>query len=264
MINLRRTTLFLALLLPGLLAACAQDNPAQPLKMARNADPEFEVATIKPADPDDRNQGFSLKGHRISIENSTMTSLICFAYSIHKSQIVNAPRWFDEQPWNIDGVPDAEGAPNWNQYRRMLQKLLTTRFGLQMHHDKRELSVYTLTVAKGGPKLEKSKDDPDALSDSSGHGIGAQQYMKFTNDSMADFAKTMQLMVDRPVLDQTNISGRYDFSLLWTPDAMRATPTDTAPGLFTAVQEQLGLKLEATHAPTDVFVIDASTRPTPN
>jgi uncharacterized protein (TIGR03435 family) len=264
MINLRRTALFLAVLLPGLLAACAQDKPAQPLNMARNADPDFEVATIKPADPDDRNSGFSLKGHRISIENTTMTSLICFAYSIHKSQIVNAPRWFDEQPWNIDGVPDTEGSPNWNQYRRMLQKLLATRFGLQMHPDKRELSVYTLTVVKGGPKLEKSKDDPDALSDSSGHGIGAQQYMKFTNDSMTDFAKTMQLMVDRPVLDQTNVSGRYDFSLLWTPDAMRATPTDTAPGLFTAVQEQLGLKLEATHAPTDVFVIDVATRPTQN
>ena len=69
MINLRRTSLFLAVLIPGLLAACAQDNPAQPLKMARNADPEFEVATIKPADPNDHNQGFSLKGHRISIEN---------------------------------------------------------------------------------------------------------------------------------------------------------------------------------------------------
>ena len=265
MIGLRRTALLLAVLLPGWLAAYAQGNPAEPLKpMARSADPEFEVATIKPADPDDRNQGFRLKGHRLSIEDSTMTSLICFAYSIHKSQIVNAPRWFDEQTWNIDGVPNVEGAPNWNQYRRMLQKLLGSRFGLQMHPDKRELSVYTLTVAKGGPKLEKSKDDPDALSDQSGHGIGAQQYMKFTNDSMTDFAKTMQLMVDRPVLDQTNISGRYDFSLLWTPDQMRATATDTAPGLFTAVQEQLGLKLEATHAPTDVFVIDAATRPTQN
>jgi uncharacterized protein (TIGR03435 family) len=264
MINLRRTTFFLAVILPGLLAACAQDNPARPLKMVRTADPEFEVATIKPADPDDRNQGFSLQGHRISIKDMTMTGLICFAYSIQKSQVVNAPRWFDEQPWNIDGVPDTEGAPNWNQYRRMLQKLLSTRFGLQMHHDKRELSVYTLTVAKGVPKMEKSKDDPDALSDQSGHGIGAQQYMKFTNSSMADFAKTLQLMGDRPVLDQTNISGRYDFSLLWIPDPTRATPTDTAPGLFTAVQEQLGLKLEATHAPTDVFVIDAATRPTQN
>jgi uncharacterized protein (TIGR03435 family) len=264
MINLRRTALLVALLLSGLLAACAQDNPVQSLKMARDADPGFEVATIKPADPDDRHQGFSLKGHRIAIANNTMTSLICFAYSIQKSQIVNAPRWFDEERWNIDGVPDVEGVPNWSQYRRMLQKLLSTRFGLQMHHDKRELSVYALSVTKGGPKLEKSKEDPDALSDQSGHGIGAQQYMKFTNSSMADFAKTMELMGDRPVLDQTGISGRYDFSLLWIPDPSRATATDTAPALFTAVQEQLGLKMEATRAATDVFVVDGATRPTQN
>jgi uncharacterized protein (TIGR03435 family) len=265
MIALRRTVQFSGVILAGVLAACAQDKAAQPLApMARDADPAFEVATIKPADPDDRNQGFRLDGHRISIESNTMTSLICFAYSIQKTQIVNAPQWFNEQTWNIDGVPDTEGKPNWHQYRRMLQKLLSTRFGLVMHHDKRELSVYAITIAKGGPKLEKSKSDPDALSDSSGHGVGPAQYMKFTNDSMSDFAQTMELMVDKPVVDQTSLSGRYDFTLLWTPDTLRAAPTDTAPGLFTAVQEQLGLKLEATRAPTDVFVIDHAERPSEN
>jgi len=125
--------------------------------MARDADPAFEVAVIKPADPNDRNQGFRLNGRRISIESNTMTSLICFAYSIQKIQIVNAPRWFDEEPWNIDGLPDTEGAPNWHQYRRMLQKLLATRFGLEMHRDKRELSVYAITIANGGPKLERAR-----------------------------------------------------------------------------------------------------------
>ncbi|HEX9201157.1 MAG TPA: TIGR03435 family protein [Acidobacteriaceae bacterium] len=264
MIALRSTALLLAVLLPCL-AANAQDKATQPLApMARDADPLFEVATIKPADPNDRNQGFRLEGHRISIENNTMTNIICFAYSIQKTQIVNAPQWFNEQPWNIDGVPDTEGKPNWVQYRRMLQKLLSTRFGLVMHPDKRELSVYALTVTKNGPKLEKSKSDPDALSDSSGHGVGPAQYMKFTNVSMTDFAKVMELMVDKPVVDQTTLAGRYDFTLLWTPDTMRSTEPDTAPGLFTAVQEQLGLKLEATRAPTDVFVIDAATRPTQN
>jgi uncharacterized protein (TIGR03435 family) len=134
-----------------------------------------------------------------------------------------------------------------------------------MHPDKRELSVYTLTVARGGPKLEKTKSEPDALSDASGHGMGAAQYMKFTNESMAEFAQVLQIMGgDRPVLDQTNLPGRYDFTLLWTPDSIRAAPTDAAPGLFTAVQEQLGLKLEATRAPADVLVIDAATRPTQN
>jgi uncharacterized protein (TIGR03435 family) len=196
-----------------------------------------------------------------------MTSLICFAYSIQKTQIVNMPQWFDEQRWNIEGTPDAEGAPNWHQYRQTLQKLLSTRFGLVMHHDKRELSAelsaYLLTLAKGGPKLEKSKSDPDALSDQSRHGGGPAQYMKFTNDSMTDFAQTMQLMVDdRPVVDQTNLSGRYDFTLLWTPDVVREMQTDTAPGLFTAVQEQLGLKPTAARILTDVFVVDAATRPT--
>jgi uncharacterized protein (TIGR03435 family) len=232
--------------------------------MARNADPAFEVAVIKPADPDDHNSGFHLNGHRIFVENMSMTSMICFAYSIQKTQVAGAPRWFDEQLWDIDGVPDTEGAPDWHQYRRMLQKLLATRFSLQMHPDKRELLVYTLTVAKGGPKLENSKSDPDALSDQTGHGIGSQQFMKFTNDSMTDFAQLLQLMGDRPVIDQTNLSGRYDFTLLWTPDVMRATPTDTAPELFTAVREQLGLNLEAARIPADVFVIDAATRPTQN
>jgi uncharacterized protein (TIGR03435 family) len=265
LIALRRTALFFAVLLPGVVAACAQGNPVQPLKpMARTADPAFEVAVIKPADPNDTNQGFRLEGRRILVESSTMTSLICFAYSIQKTQIVNAPQWFDEQRWNIEGTPDTDGAPNWPQYRRMLQKLLSTRFGLVMHDDKRELSVYALTVAKGGPKLEKSKSDPDALSDQSGHGQGAAQFMKFTNDSIPEFAQLLQLMGDRPVIDQTNLSGRYDFTLLWTPDAMHDTPTDTAPGLFTAVQEQLGLKLTAARIPTDVLVIDAATRPTEN
>lgn len=265
MIALRRHSLFIAILIPAMVAVCAQGNPIQPLKpMARNADPSFEVAVIKPADPNDRNQGYRLDGHRIFIEDVSMTSLICFAYSIQKSQIVDAPRWFDEQPWDIQGVPDAEGAPDWHQYRRMLQKLLSARFSLQMHHDKRELLVYTLTIAKGGPKLEKSKSDPDALSDQSGHGIDSAQYMKFTNDSMTDFAQTLQLMGDRPVIDQTNLSGRYDFTLLWTPDEMRASEPDAAPGLSTAVREQLGLKLEAARIPADVFVIDAATRPTQN
>jgi len=263
MIARRRMALLFAVLLPGVLAACAQDN--QSLKpMARNADPAFEVAVIKPSDPNNHSQGFHLSGHRISIENMSMTSLICFAYKIQKSQLVNAPGWFDQQPWDINGVPDAEGKPDWDQYRLMLQKLLSARFGLQMHHDKRELSVHALTVAKGGPKLEKSKSDPDALSDQTGNGSGSQQSMKFTNSSMADFAQTLELMGDRPVVDLTNLPGRYDFTLLWTSDTERAAPTDTAPGLFTAVQEELGLKLEATRAPTDVLVIDAATRPTQN
>lgn len=265
MIAPRGSKPLLAVLLRGVLAAYGQNTLVQPLKpMARTADPGFEVAVIKPADPDDRNQGFRLNGRQIFIENNTMTSVICFAYSIQKSQIVNAPRWFEEQHWNIEGVPDTEGKPDWHQYRHMLQKLLSARFGLRMHHENRELSVYTLTVAKGGPKLEQSKSEPDALSDQSGHGEGSQQYMKFTNDSMTDFAQFVQLMADRPVIDRTELSGRYDFTLLWSPDELRAAEPGAAPGLFTAVHETLGLELKAARSPADVLVIDAVTQPTQN
>lgn len=233
--------------------------------MARTADPSFEVATIKPSDPNDHNQGFHLNDRQIHVENNTMTSILCFAYSIQKSQIVNAPKWFDDQRWDIKGVPDVAGVPNWNQYKGMLRKLLAERVGLQVHHEKREMPVYVLSVLKGGPKFGKSKSAPDALSDQSGHGMGASQYMKYTNSSMADFAMTLQLMGgDRPVLDQTNLPDRYDFSLTWTPNILRATEPDPAPVLFTAIQEQLGLKMEATRTQADVLVIDAATEPTQN
>ena len=266
MIHVQRTVLVSAVLLAGTLTAGAQENAAQQVKpMAQDADPSFEVATIKPADQNDRNQGFHLQGHRIWVENNDMTAILCFVYKVQKSQIINAPKWFDEDRWDIDGLPDVDGKPNWTQYRSMLKKLLATRFGLQMHPEKRELSVCALTVAKAGPKLEKTKSDPSANSDSSGHGMGAAQYMKFTNESMAEFAQILEMMGgDRPVVDHTNLLGRYDFTLLWTPDSIRATPTDEAPGLFTALQEQLGLKLEPTRAPADVLVIDAATKPTQN
>jgi uncharacterized protein (TIGR03435 family) len=263
MTRARRAVLLVVVVL-AVMGAGGQENAAPALKpMARDADPSFEVAVIKPSDPDDRNNGFRLDGHRIRVEANSLNSIVCFAYSVQRSQIVNAPAWFDDR-WDIDGVPDVEGKPNWDQYRHMLQKLLATRFGLKLHQDKRELPVYALTVTKGGPKLKESQSDPNALSDSSGHGRGAAQYMKFTNLTMKGFAEVMGLMVDRPVVDKTNLPGRYDFELLWTPDTVRAAPTDAAPGLFTAVQEQLGLKLAAERLPTDVLVIDAATRPTQN
>ena len=265
MLFVQRGVLLCVLLVAAATAAGAQNNGAEIIKpMAKDADPSFEVATIKPSDPNDRNQGFHLEGHRISVENNNMTAILCFAYKVQKSQIINAPNWFDEDRWDIDGVPDLEGKPNWNQYRSMLRKLLVTRFGMQLHQDKRELSVYALTVAKGGPKLQKTKSESSENSDSSGHGIGIQQYMKFTNDSMPEFAEFLDLMTDMPVIDQTSLAGRYDFTLLWTPDVMRSTDPNNAPGLFTAVKEQLGLKLEATRAPADVLVIDSATKPTQN
>lgn len=264
MTAMRAPILCLCGLLLGFPAA-AQDRATEALKpMARAADPGFEVATVKPADPNDHSQGFQLRGRHIFIENESVTNLICFAYSIQQSQLINASSWLENVSWDIDGVPDVEGYPNMQQYRHMVEKLLTGRFALRMHHEKRELSVYALTVAKGGVKLTQSKSTPDAPIDQTGHGDKGQQSWRFTNNTMGDFAMGMQFLVGKPIVDQTNLPGRFDFMLRWTPDELRTPDPDAPPGLFTAIQEQLGLKLDPTRAPTDVLVIDHAERPSEN
>jgi uncharacterized protein (TIGR03435 family) len=104
--------------------------------------------------------------------------------------------------------------------------------------------------------MAKSQDTANGLPTQSGSGSGGQQARKFTNNSMSDFALGMQAFMDRPVVDKTGLAGRYDFILKWTPDESNTNDANAAPGIFTAVQEQLGLKLEPAKGPTDVLMID--------
>jgi uncharacterized protein (TIGR03435 family) len=142
----------------------------------------------------------------------------------------------------------------------MYQKLLADRFGLTFHRQKNELSVYALVVDKSGSKLTKSLGDPNAQADQAG---GARA-MTFTNTSMTDLALMLQFSLDRPVVDQTKLIGKFDFVMKWTP--MDADTSDPAspPGLFTAIQQQLGLKLDPTKASDDVIVIDHVEKPSAN
>jgi uncharacterized protein (TIGR03435 family) len=189
--------------------------------MAADAHPSFEVASIKPADPNELKGNFRIGGHRISIENQSVDSLLSVAYAIHQKQIVDGPAWLDTERYDIVGQADVEGVPNLHQIQEMLQKLLVSRFGLKFHREKRELSIYAITVAKGGPKLSKSAKNSNGLPTQTGSGSGDQQIRKFTNNSMSDFALGMQAFLDKPVVDETEIAGRYDFVLKWTPDETR-------------------------------------------
>jgi uncharacterized protein (TIGR03435 family) len=244
-------------------------------RMDANAHPSFEVATIKPSKPDQQGKFFRLGGRRFTTTNTTLDDLISYAYKIHPNQIISAPGWAETEKYDINAQPDSEGAPNDQQWKDMMQKLIAERFTLIFHRDKRELSVYLLSVAKNGPKLTKSTADPSGHFGWSFRGrIGGD--LSFANASMADFANLMQRNVlDRPVVDRTGLTEKYDFNLDFTPDesqfeGMRAKitpPTDTAtapPNLYTAIQEQLGLKLEATKAPAEVIVIDQAEKPSEN
>jgi uncharacterized protein (TIGR03435 family) len=242
--------------------------------MDANASPTFEVATIKPSRPDQPGKGFRVMGRRFKTINTTLDDLISFSYGVHVKQIIGAPPWAETDKYDISAEPDGEGMPNDKQWKGMIQKLIVERYKFTFHRDKKELSVYVLSVAKTGPKLTKSEGDPNGLP-----GLffrGRPGDLGVRNANMADFAGLLQgAVLDRPVVDQTGLTGRFDFTLNWTPDdsqfagmgAKIPPPTDNAsapPNLYTAIQEQIGLKLDATKAPADVLVIDHVEKPSEN
>jgi uncharacterized protein (TIGR03435 family) len=250
--------------------------PPPETKMDPNAKPGFEVATIKPSPPNRPGKNFGFRGGHFLSRNTNLNDLIAFAYGLHSKQIVDAPAWFGTDLYDIEGKPDVEGRPSPKQMQTMVQGLLTDRFQLKFHHDKRELSVYVISVANGGPKMTKSTAAPD---DPIGFGLRGLGDLVVRNLTMAGFATWMQSgVMDKPVVDQTELSDRYDFTLKWTPDesqfaqfrgtgAVVPTPTDdpkAPPSLYTAMQEQLGLKMGPAKFPDDVIVIDHVEKPSEN
>jgi uncharacterized protein (TIGR03435 family) len=258
----RQTTAVVAAVVIAAAQALAQTpTPVKP--MAADAHPSFAVAAIKPHDPASSRQGFSTDGDRFTIRNESVASLMMFAYSINKHQVIDLPAWAETTSYDIEGKTDAPGEPNLRQQQEMVQKLLAERFQLKFHYDKRELPVYAIRVTKGGPKL-KPAANPDTEPDQQGNGHGTEQTVIFTSNSIADFVRNEQFFVDRPLLDQTSLGGRYDFALRYTYDEAKTTDPNAPPGLFTAVQEQLGLKFEPTKAPVEVLVIDHIELPSAN
>jgi uncharacterized protein (TIGR03435 family) len=263
-LNLKRATSDTAWAIP--------EPPAQLTPMAADASPSFEVATIKPSKPDTPGRAIAVRGRQFSTLNTTLSDLLSFAYGLHARQITAGPAWLGTEKYDLSGQPDGEGQPNEKQWKTMLQTLLADRFKLTFHRDKQELAVYALVVDKSGQKLTRSEGDPNGLP---ALFFRAPGVLPARNASMADLASVMQSAVlDRPVVDQTNLTGRFDFTLTWTPDESQfgglvrvPPPTGDAaapPGLFTAIQEQLGLKLESTRAPVDVLVIDRVEKPSDN
>jgi uncharacterized protein (TIGR03435 family) len=252
----------------------APPPPVVPMKA--DADPSLDVATIKPSDPNGQGKRFGFRGTHFITYRTNLNDLIAFAYGVHSKQISGAPDWFGTELYDIDGVPDAPGQPNLKQMGIMVQKLLADRCQLKFHKETRELAVYAIKVAPGGPKLTKATEKPD---DPGGFGFRGLGDLIVRNFTMAQFATWMQSgVMDKPVVDQTGLTDRYDFDLKWTPDDSQfqqfrgAVPMNTPPNtdpnappsLYTALQETLGLKFESTKAPDDVLVIDHVEKPSAN
>jgi len=165
--------------------AWAIPEPPPPPRRMASANPEFEVATIKPSDPSRPAKGITVRGSDVITTNTTLGDLIMIAYGLHPKQIVGAPSWSESERFDITGRPDTPGQPNVEQIKAMMQKLLANRFQLKFHQEKKELSVYALMVTKGGPKFSKSERDPNRIPGLSFRGLGN---LNVTNATMEQLA----------------------------------------------------------------------------
>ncbi len=264
----------LPLILVRATADTAWNIPEPPPKiqpMDPKADPSFEVATIKLSDPNSPGKGFGGPPGTFQTRNTTLNDLLMFAYQIQIKQIVNAPGWAESQKVDIIGKQDTPGQASEAQTQAMMQKLLLSRFGLKFHMDKKELPAYILSVSKSGSKLKTSTGDPGTPSAFFFRQLGD---LTFRNITMEGFSKWMQTVLDRPVVNHTDLQGRFDGRLKWNPDesqfaifgvkVVHSDAPDAPPDLYKAIQEQIGLRLDAGKPNVDVMVIDHVEKPSEN
>jgi bla regulator protein BlaR1 len=255
---------------------------------------EFEVASIKPAAPDARGMFIRPSpGGRINITNMTLKELMVIAYGIQPFQISGGPAWLDSLHYDI--TAKAEATPKQGEMPLMLQSLLADRFQLEIRHETKELPVYALVVAKKdgklGPGLTETKEGscekfdptkppspPDPGKAPRGCGMFMMQPRRLTGVSIpvSRMVPMLSRLLGRTVIDKTGLTANYDVTMEWTPDESQAlqllppdapklAPSDsTGPTIFTALQEQLGLKLESQKGPVEIFAIVRAEKPSEN
>jgi uncharacterized protein (TIGR03435 family) len=258
----------------GMLVAITYAPRAQAPAASQDSAPAFEVATIKPTPPDAKaGRYITMQGtNRFIVKYYTLKLLIAAAYNLSPKVVSGGPAWVDSDHFEIEAETTGDKQPARPEQMAMLRSLLADRFKLSFHREAKDFSIYALEVAKDGPKLKESTapaTDPAQLIST----VYPQRiHLPAKNATMGDFASLLQrALLDRPVVDRTGLTGRYDFDLDWAPDETQfggevpVAPADAqAPPFFTAIQQQLGLRLEAMRGNVDAFVIDHAEPPSDN
>ena len=232
----------------------------------------FEVASIKlhiwqsePRDPANVSGRISISGSRVTATAESLSALVIYAYD---AAVSGEPGWAKRQFYDINAKAAGEGPLTVGQSRLMFQQLLADRFRVKIHRENREMSSYALVVAKGGPKFNESA--PDSVSNFTGTKGFSLSIIRGIAVTTPQLAESLSREVGRPVVDQTGLKGQYDLELRWTRDVMTPgsasapLPPSAPPPLLTAIQEQLGLKMEATKGVREIVVIDQAEEPTEN
>jgi uncharacterized protein (TIGR03435 family) len=214
----------------------------------------FDAASIKPADPEHIGlQIYSPNPGSFRAMAADIKHLTAFAYSVRDVQVSGGPRWADTELFDIEAK--ATGPATTAELRLMVRSLLEDRFKLKMHRESKEEAVFDLVVGKKGPKLTPV--------DKAGLGIGlGKTQLNGRGANMSGLASVLSSRVGHQVIDRTDLAGFYNFTLTWTPDD--AAATESGPSIFTALQEQLGLKLEPAKGTVEMLVIDGVERPSGN
>jgi uncharacterized protein (TIGR03435 family) len=231
------------------------------------ARPSFEVASIKPNGSASGNSGLRFSPGRIAVENAPLRYLITWAYNVRTFQLSGGPGWVDSAKFDI--AAKAEGNASPDQIRLMLQTLLEDRFKLSLRRETKEHPLYALVPVKTGLKLKESGADCAALAREDRGQCGAwyanETAFSGTKISMSQFAEGLSSLLELPVVDKTGFAGAFDVHLEWTADGNGAAPDGAAgPAIFTALQEQLGLKLESGKGPIEALVIEHVEKPHAN
>jgi uncharacterized protein (TIGR03435 family) len=234
----------------------------------------LDVVSVKPSGKNEPGANiFSPpKGDYIAVTDMSphMILGLAFDFPLH-DEIYGLPGWTDQEAYDVTAKVSGKDLPAFQELRPfernpLLQKVMQSRFHLKYHYDTKVLPAYALVVGKGGPHMPESKDAAAVASKGSMHTRHGEIIGQAV--SMGDFAHVLSQQIGRPIADQTNLKGGYDLKLDWTPEMGQnstATPTsDTGPSIYTALQEQLGLKLEAAKVPVRVLVVDGIDRPEQN
>jgi uncharacterized protein (TIGR03435 family) len=247
----------------AILLLAAADARAQTAPPQSSIDARVEVSVVRLHPSAVMHNNFSFQRDRFELEDQPLLKLIAYAYSLNSRQIVGAPEWVKEKHWDMSGTTNLTTDPTVAQEQQLLRQLLKERFGLQFHHETREMPAYALQVVDSKPKLTAATD-PGAQSLEWTEGHDWQRTENYRSSTMNYFIVLKQLLMDRPLVDQTGLTGRYDFKLTYSyGDAPNADP-EAPPTQFTAIQEQLGLKFKPVKAAVDTIVIDRIEPPTAN
>jgi len=258
--------------------ALAQSAPAP--SCSAPAATAFDIATVKPSTQSDGGSSIRTRPDLIAT-SGTASNMIEFAYNLRDFQLSGGPGWLATAAWDVVAKVDQPPA-DWSTLsndarnsieRQRLQAVLAQRFALKCHFETKELPVYNLVVAKSGSKLTPTAADAQKKYAASTHGENRRIRVEANGIPMDFLVANLSQTLGRTVIDKTGLTGLYDFTLTYTsdPDAgspasAPATDSDAAsgPSLFTAVEEQLGLKLESSRGPVPILVIDSITRPSEN